>query len=144
MSRDLNGEGRNEEKKDWDRWVFVGTRLLKNRDSISRRSRNFYLLQRVLSALGPKQLPLQWGPRALSLRHKGDHVPTSSAEVNEWSPTSILPYACMALLLSTRWTVPSTGKEDAGGQVRGNGGRNLEGINGRLKGGGGRESEKNG
>jgi hypothetical protein len=26
-------------------------------------------------------------------------VPTSNAEVNEWSPASVLPYACMALFL---------------------------------------------
>jgi hypothetical protein len=40
--------------------------------------------------------------------------------------------------------VPSTGEENLGGQVRGNGGRNLEGISGWLKGGGRRESEKDG
>jgi hypothetical protein len=35
------------------------------------------------TALGPTQPPVQWVPRALSLRREADHSPQSSAEAKE-------------------------------------------------------------
>jgi hypothetical protein len=79
----------------------------------SRRGLGIFIFTTAMSrtALGPTQPPIQWVPGALPLGVKRpgrevDHSPPSSAEVkNEWSYTSITPYASMAW-----WSVKAHGQ----------------------------------
>jgi hypothetical protein len=62
---------------------------------------NFSLHHHVRLPLGPTYPPIQWVPRALSLRvkwpgHEADHLPPYSTEVkNAWSYTSVPQYTFM-------------------------------------------------
>jgi len=59
-------------------------------------------------ALGPTQLPIQWGPGALSTGvkqpgHEADHSPPSSADIeNMWSYTSTPPILLHGMVLSQK------------------------------------------
>jgi hypothetical protein len=63
-------------------------------------ARDFSLLHSVRSVAGPTQAPIQWERRTLSSGVKrpgrdGDHLPMSSAEIeNSWSYTST-PFICL-------------------------------------------------